>query len=72
VSDIPVNKELDDETVTFFKTGSPEDLAEKMKMTLLSERKHYLVQELIEKNNKSLTKLGNVILSTFIDNKTID
>lgn len=30
VSDIPVNKELSDKEVTFFRTGSAEDLAEKM------------------------------------------
>ena len=72
VSDIPVNQELNDETVTFFNTGSPEDLAEKMKMVELTEKKQYSPEELIKKNNQSLTKLGDVILSTFIDNKTID
>ncbi|WP_396150040.1 glycosyltransferase [Flavobacterium sp.] len=72
VSDIPVNKELDDETVTFFKTGSPEDLAEKMKMVFESPKKQYSPQELIAKNNKSLVKLGTEILNIFNDNKIVN
>lgn len=72
VSDIPVNKELDDETVTFFKTGSPEDLAEKMKMVFESPKKKYTTQELIAKNKKSLTKLGTEILNIFNDNNIVN
>jgi glycosyltransferase involved in cell wall biosynthesis len=72
VSDIPVNKELDDETVTFFKTGSPEDLAEKMKMVFESPKKEYLTQELIAKNKKSLVKLGTQILNIFNDNNIVN
>lgn len=62
VSDIPVNKELDDETVTFFKTGSPEDLAEKMIYVFNLEKKQYTVDDLIIKNKKSLLKMGEQIL----------
>ncbi len=67
VSDIPVNKELDDETVTFFKTGSPEDLSEKMKSVFDSPKKEYSPQELIAKNNESLVKFGTEILNIFND-----
>jgi glycosyltransferase involved in cell wall biosynthesis len=67
VSDIPVNMELDDETVTFFKTGSPEDLAEKMKLIYESPKKVYSNQELLAKNNRSLVKLGTEILNIFND-----
>ena len=34
VSDIPVNLEMEEDTVTFFRSGSAEDLAEKMKTIL--------------------------------------
>ena len=70
VSDIPVNKELDDETVTFFKTGSPEDLAEKMKLVFESPKKEYSTQALIAKNKKSLEILGTEILNILKDNIT--
>lgn len=72
VSDIPVNKELDDETVTFFKTGSPEDLVEKMIIVLENPRKKYTKQELIDKNNKSLIKLGAEIFNIFNNSKIIN
>ena len=62
VSDIPVNKELDDETVTFFKTGSQEDLAEKMIYVFNLEKKQYTVDDLIIKNKNSLLKMGEQIL----------
>lgn len=65
VSDIPVNKELDDETVTFFKSGSESDLAEKMYTVFKTPIKNYEKEELIEKNNKSLKRFGNSILSIF-------
>jgi len=72
VSDIPVNKELDDETVTFFKTGSPEDLAVKMKLVFESPKTEYSIQELIAKNNKTLGKLGTEILNIFNDFKIVN
>ena len=65
VSDIPVNKELDDETVTFFRSGSAEDLAEKMYSVFKGLKKSYTKKELIEKNSKSLKRFGNSILSIF-------
>ena len=63
VSDISVNQELDDETVRFFKTGDAEDLAQKMKLVCESPKKEYTNQELIDKNKKSLVKLGTEILN---------
>jgi glycosyltransferase involved in cell wall biosynthesis len=62
VSDIPVNKEIEDETVTFFKTGSPEDLAEKMIFVFNHDKKQYTVDYLVMKNKKSLLKLGEKLL----------
>ncbi len=63
VSDIPVNKEVDDETVTFFKTGSSEDLAEKMISIFNHEKKQYTVDYLVMKNKKSLLKMGEKLLN---------
>jgi len=62
VSDIPVNTELDDETVLFFKTGSKEDLAEKMLTLFYKERVVYTKNDLVKKNKKALLKMGEDIL----------
>ena len=63
VSDIPVNKELDDETVSFFKTGSSKDLADKMVEVFYKEKYQYSIEELVKKNKKSLLKMGDQILN---------
>jgi glycosyltransferase involved in cell wall biosynthesis len=63
VSDIPVNKEIDDESVTFFITGSSEDLASKMVEVFNKERREYSLSELVNKNKKALLKMGDQILS---------
>jgi glycosyltransferase involved in cell wall biosynthesis len=63
VSDIPVNKELNDDTVTFFKTGSPEDLACKMKIIYENEQRKYSIEDLTKKNKASLLKFGQQLLS---------
>lgn len=63
VSDIPVNLEIEDETVTFFETGSQIDLAKKIEDVYLATRKQYTVEYLIEKNNKSIEKLGMEIVN---------
>jgi glycosyltransferase involved in cell wall biosynthesis len=68
VSDIPVNKEIDDETVTFFKTGSPDDLAEKMIYVFNQEKKQYTVDYLVKKNKKALINMGKNILSVINQN----
>jgi glycosyltransferase involved in cell wall biosynthesis len=72
VSDIPVNKELDDETVTFFKTGSTEDLAKKMKIIFERPKKIFTNQVLIDKNKKSLIKLGTEILNILNQNNIVN
>jgi glycosyltransferase involved in cell wall biosynthesis len=64
VSDIPVNKELNDETVFFFKTGSPEDLTDKMVEIFNTERHEYSVEYLVQKNRELLLKMGEQILNT--------
>jgi glycosyltransferase involved in cell wall biosynthesis len=71
VSDIPVNIEIEDETVTFFKTGSSEDLAEKMISVSNQERIQYSVDYLVAKNKKSLIKMGESILSAIQNNINI-
>ncbi|MFV8333119.1 glycosyltransferase family 4 protein [Flavobacterium sp. GSP14] len=65
VSDIPVNKELDDESVTFFVTGSSIDLANKMIEVFNKERYEYSTNELVNKNKIALLKMGEQILNTF-------
>lgn len=64
VSDIPVNQEIEDETVTFFETGSFEDLANRMFEVYNKKRYQYSISELVEKNNKTLLKMGEQILNT--------
>jgi glycosyltransferase involved in cell wall biosynthesis len=62
VSDIPVNLEIQDETVTFFKSGSVEDLANKM-ITLIKQPKHkHTFDELRTKNEQVLIKFGSTII----------
>jgi len=68
VSDIAVNKELDDETVIFFETGSVEDLAEKMLTVFYKENHQYSIDDLVLKNKKSLLRMGEQILNTFQTN----
>ena len=63
VSDIPVNLEIEDETVTFFKTGSEIDLANKIQDVYAMEPIKYTIEYLIEKNNESLKKMGLEIIS---------
>lgn len=63
VSDIPVNKELDDETVSFFKAGSSKDLVDKMIEVFYKEKYQYSVEDLVKKNNESLLKMGDQILN---------
>lgn len=68
VSDIAVNKELDDETVIFFETGSVEDLAEKMLTVFYKENHQYSIDDLVLKNKKSLLRMGEQILNIFQTN----
>ena len=63
VSDIAVNKEIEDETVTFFNTGSEIDLAKKMLDIFQKGKQEYSTDELVFKNNKALLKMGEQILT---------
>jgi glycosyltransferase involved in cell wall biosynthesis len=65
VSDISVNREINDETVIFFKAGSPDDLAEKMRVVYENPPNKYSNKELVDKNNKLLLKFGTEILNIF-------
>ena len=59
VSDIPVNLEIKNDLVTFFKVKNVEDLSEKMKMILESTPPHYTKDQLVKNNNMNLGTLGN-------------
>jgi len=71
VSDIPVNKEIEDETVTFFKTGSEIDLAKKMFNVFQKGKRKYSTDELVFKNNNSLLQMGEQILNIMNKKKNI-
>jgi glycosyltransferase involved in cell wall biosynthesis len=63
VSDIPVNKEIQNETlVTFFKASNPEDLAEKMGQAVMKKRNIETYTVLDSRNKKRLEAVGNTIL----------
>ena len=62
VSDIDVNKEIEDDTVTFFKTGSASDLSKKMLFVFQKEKKEYSIDELFFKNNMRVLEMGKQIL----------
>lgn len=59
VSDIDINREIDEENVTFFKTESAEDLALKMREAIIQKPIKYNKSELIQKSNKRLEVLSN-------------
>ncbi len=65
VSDIPVNKEINDEYVTFFKAGDPEDLAEKMYLMLQlgghKINKDILTNKLLERKKRFAEKIIEAI-----------
>ncbi|MDX6747667.1 glycosyltransferase [Polaribacter sp. PL03] len=71
VSDIAVNKEIEDETVTFFKTGSEIDLTKKMLSVFQKDKQEYSSEELVLKNNYSLLKMGEQILNIINKEKNI-
>jgi glycosyltransferase involved in cell wall biosynthesis len=65
VSNIPVNKEIIDETVTFFEAGNYKDLARKMENQF--KKKHIEISqiELVEKNNIAIKALGKELSNLF-------
>jgi len=62
LSDIPVNLEINDSIVTFFKTGSPHSLASEIKIALLNLKARPTLIELLEKSSTYARKLGLSLL----------
>jgi glycosyltransferase involved in cell wall biosynthesis len=62
VSDIDVNKEIEDDTVTFFEKGSASDLSKKMLSVLQKEKYVYSIDELVIRSEKALLNMGKVLL----------
>lgn len=61
VSDIPVNKEIEEENMFFFRAGSPEDLKDKMIERLKDGGKIPTSNDLIERGNQRAEILGNAL-----------
>lgn len=63
VSDIPVNKEIEDEPlISFFKVKNAEDLANKMYTQLLQGFTLLSISQIEEKNKNRLSQLGKVLI----------
>jgi glycosyltransferase involved in cell wall biosynthesis len=62
VSDIPVNLEIDDPTVSFFRARDPQDLAEKMRRALDSDRRPPDVMQLLASGLRRRRQYGKEIL----------
>ena len=67
VSDIPVNLEIQDESVVFFEKQSPEDLALKMEKIYCEPNTKKSNQYLIKKNKVALLAMGDVLTKIFVD-----
>jgi len=67
VSDIPVNQELDDESVCFFTAGSYIDLKEKMEVVFKKPKVNFTLDELIVKNEKRLMAMGKQIIDIVVN-----
>jgi len=63
VSDIAVNREVDDPTVTFFKAGNPDALAEAMRQALRTPREHIDPELLLQNGRKRRAACGAVLLN---------
>lgn len=61
VSDIPINLEIDQGEVCFFRKGDAEHLAESVAELLSSPRPRPTREELLAKGDANLQRLGNVI-----------
>jgi glycosyltransferase involved in cell wall biosynthesis len=60
-SDIPVNRELEGERVTFFKASDASDLAEKMRAALLVKPVRRSAKELLALGRKRRVECGKVL-----------
>jgi glycosyltransferase involved in cell wall biosynthesis len=61
-SDIPVNQEIDDPLVTFFRTGDPEDLARRMKTALATQKKIPDAAQLMAAGTRRREQCGTALL----------
>lgn len=62
VSDIPVNLEIIDETVTFFEHSNPHDLSKKMSFVYNQPKFLYTNNKLKQRNNIRLVEMGEQLL----------
>ena len=62
VSDIPVNKEIDEENVCFFRAGSSNDMKDKMLEALKKDGKRPSSEALIERGHHRAERLGNILI----------
>lgn len=67
VSNIPVNLEIEDESVVFFEKQSPDDLALKMVSVYNEHKTKKSKQYLIKKNKVALLAMGDVLTKIFVD-----
>ncbi|ADY53740.1 glycosyl transferase group 1 [Pseudopedobacter saltans DSM 12145] len=65
VSDIEVNREIENPLVKFFKAQSPEDLAEKMEQILNENYQKQSREILIEQGQTRMKRLGETLVSVF-------
>lgn len=62
VSDIPVNLEIDDDKITFFKAASPEDLARKMALVLNTPYQKPTLALLQKEGHDRMQELGEALI----------
>ncbi|MBF0460616.1 MAG: glycosyltransferase [Magnetococcales bacterium] len=62
VSDIPVNREMEEDNIYFFKVKSAEDMAEKMVQVFLLSRPQKTKEELIRHTHIRIERLGDTLL----------
>ena len=66
VSDLPVNCEITDETVEFFKTGDVNNLLDKMKNAIIKSEMAYSKEILIKKSEENMKNLGNYLMEVIL------
>jgi glycosyltransferase involved in cell wall biosynthesis len=66
VSDIPVNREIDQGDVRYFRAGDPADLAEKIAQTLATPIQRPTSESLLARGDANLFRLGQAI-ADFLD-----
>jgi glycosyltransferase involved in cell wall biosynthesis len=61
VSDIPINQEICDEDVVFFRAGSPEHLADEMKKMFIVERERPSIETLLDRAKQRKNNLSRAL-----------